>query len=116
MTTAKIKNKVPSKKNEHGRYLKEAKHAEISSGEMIVMLRELKTWTQDELAKRSGIASTNLSRLEHGHVNLGKDRAVLLAKAFGIHPATLMFPDLAFSEMLPAFKKEFPAFSSMASS
>ena len=57
------------------------------------MLRELKGWTQEELASRSGIAATNLSRLENGHLDLGKQRAIALAKAFGVHPATLMFPD-----------------------
>lgn len=75
------------------RYLPERKHASLTVGETIGMLRELKGWTQEELARRSGIAATNLSRLENGHLDLGKQRAIALAKAFGVHPATLMFPD-----------------------
>ena len=75
------------------KYSSEKKHVSLSAAETISMLRELKGWTQEELASRSGIAATNLSRLENGHLDLGKQRAIALAKAFGVHPATLMFPD-----------------------
>ena len=75
------------------KYSPERRHAALSVGETIVMLRELKGWTQEVLARRSGIAATNISRLENGHMDLGKQRAIALAKAFGVHPATLMFPD-----------------------
>lgn len=74
-------------------YEPERKHASISAGEAIAMLRELKGWTQEELARRSGIAATNISRLENDHMDIGKQRAITLAKAFRVHPATLMFPD-----------------------
>jgi len=49
------------------------------------MLRELKDWTQAELAERSGISPTNLSLLENGNVDIGKRRAEQLAKAFDVH-------------------------------
>lgn len=75
------------------KYYPERRRASLSVGEAIAMLRELKGWTQEQLARKSGIAATNLSRLENGHLDLGKQRAVALAKAFGVHPATLMFPD-----------------------
>lgn len=64
----------------------------LSTGEVIRMLRELKEWTQEELAKRSGISATNLSLLENDRVEIGKKRAEALARAFNIHPATIMFP------------------------
>jgi transcriptional regulator with XRE-family HTH domain len=79
------------------RYLPEQAHAALSTGEALKMLRELKGWTQEELAQRSGIAATNISRIENGHSDLGKQRAIALAKAFGVHPATLMFPDYPMS-------------------
>ncbi len=63
-----------------------------TTGEVIQMLRELKGWTQVELAERSGISSTNISLLENNRVDIGKKRAESLAKAFGIHPAIIMFP------------------------
>lgn len=69
------------------------RHATLSSGEVIRMLRDLKGWTQDDLARRSEINATNISLLEHDRLDIGKKRAELLAKAFGIHPAIIMFPE-----------------------
>ena len=68
-------------------------HAKLTTGEVIQMLRELKGWTQEELAEKSGIGATNLSLLENGKVDIGKRRAEQLAKAFDVHPATIMFPE-----------------------
>lgn len=69
------------------------RHANITSGEAIKMLRELKGWTQEELASRSGIKSTNISLLENDKIEIGKRRVVQLANAFSIHPAIIMFPE-----------------------
>ncbi len=68
-------------------------HAKVTTGEVIRMLRELKGWTQAELAKRSGISATNISLLENDKVEIGKKRAEQMAKAFAIHPAIIMFPE-----------------------
>ena len=68
-------------------------HATLTTGEVIRMLRELKEWTQKELAKRSGISVTNISLLENDRVDIGKRRALQLAKAFDVHPAIIMFPE-----------------------
>ncbi len=68
-------------------------HVAMTTGEVIQMLRELKGWTQAELATRCGISPTNISLLENGKVDIGKKRAEQLAKAFGIHPAIIMFPE-----------------------
>ena len=69
------------------------KYAELSPGEVIRLLRELKGWTQEALAVRSGITATNISLLENGKVDIGKKRAEQLARAFGVHPAIIMFPE-----------------------
>lgn len=83
--------------------LKPAKqHAKLSTGEVISMLRELKGWTQEELAKRSGISPTNLSLLENDRVEIGKKRVEQLAKAFGVHPAIIMFPEYEAREIQKA--------------
>jgi transcriptional regulator with XRE-family HTH domain len=74
-------------------------HAKLSTGEVIRMLRDLKGWTQAELAKRSGISATNLSLLENDRVEIGKRRAEQLAKAFAVHPAIIMFPEYEASEI-----------------
>jgi transcriptional regulator with XRE-family HTH domain len=74
-------------------------HATLSTGEVIRMLRELKGWTQTELARLSGISPTNLSLLENEKVDIGKKRAEQLAKAFNVHPATIMFPEYEAKEI-----------------
>ena len=68
-------------------------HTTLTTGGVLRMLRELKGWTQRELARRSGIGVTNLSLLENGRIDLGKKRALDLARAFDVHPAILMFPE-----------------------
>ena len=68
-------------------------HAKLTTGEVIKMLRELKGWTQKELAKRSGINVVNISLLENEKIEIGKKRAELFAKAFDVHPAIIMFPE-----------------------
>jgi len=74
-------------------------HARLTTGEVIRMLRELKGWTQQELAKRSAITATNISSLENGRVDIGKKRAEQLAKAFQVHPAIIMFPEYEADEI-----------------
>ncbi len=75
------------------------RHVNLSTGRVIQMLRELKGWTQEELARRSGITSTNISLLENNRVDIGKKRAESLGRAFGIQPAIIMFPEYEASEI-----------------
>lgn len=77
-------------------------HAKLSTGEVIRMLRELKGWTQKDLAKNSGINETNLSLLENDRIEIGKRRAEQLAKAFSVHPAIIMFPEYESAEIRKA--------------
>jgi len=75
------------------------RHIRMSTGAVIRNLRELKQWTQQELAKRSGITVTNISLLENDRVDIGKKRAENLAKAFGVHPAIIMFPEYDIADL-----------------
>jgi transcriptional regulator with XRE-family HTH domain len=77
-------------------------HAKRRTGEVIRMLRELKGWTQAELARRSGISATNISLLENEKVEIGKKRVEQLAKAFDVHPAIIMFPEYEAKEIQKA--------------
>lgn len=88
--------------NKKSEFVDAKPHAKLTTGEVIKMLRDLKLWTQEELAKRSGISPTNLSALENDRVEIGKRRAEQLAKAFNIHPAIIMFPDYEMSGLLKA--------------
>lgn len=65
----------------------------MSPGEMIRELRELKGWSQLDLAEETGISQTNLSAIETGRVEIGKQRAIILAEALSVHPASIMFSD-----------------------
>ncbi len=77
-------------------------HAALTTGEVIKMLRELKGWTQEELARRCKINATNISLLEHNKVEIGKKRAEQLAHAFNVHPAIIMFPEYESGEIKKA--------------
>jgi len=68
-------------------------HAVLTMGEVVKMLRELKGWTQEYLAKVCGINAKNISMLESNRLDIGKKRALQLAIAFGVHPAIIMFPE-----------------------
>ena len=73
--------------------------AKVTTGEVIRMLRELKGWTQNELANHSGVSATNISMLENDRVDIGKKRAEQIARAFNIHPAIIMFPEYEAKEI-----------------
>ena len=65
----------------------------MSPGEMVRVLRELKGWSQIDLAEASGISQTNLSAIENGRVQVGKERSIALAEALSVHPSSIMFAD-----------------------
>ena len=82
MPKKKLKDFLPAKSR-----------AVLTTGEAIRMLRELKGWTQDQLAEKSGILAVNISSLENNRIEIGKKRAEQLAAAFKVHPAIFMFPE-----------------------
>jgi transcriptional regulator with XRE-family HTH domain len=82
-----------------GEFVAARAHARLTTRDVIRMLRELKGWTQRELARRSGIHASNISLLENGRVEIGKKRAEQLAKAFDVHPAIIMFPEYEAKEI-----------------
>ena len=77
-------------------------HIKLTTGEVIRMLRELKGWTQAELAKYSDINAPNISLLENDKVEIGKKRVQQIAKAFDVHPAIIMFPEYEAKEIQKA--------------
>ena len=66
---------------------------QMSPGEMIRNLRELKEWTQTDLAEETGISQANISAIENDRVEIGKQRAITIAEALNVHPASIMFAD-----------------------
>ena len=65
----------------------------VTPGEMLRTVRELQELTQTQLARLTGMAQSNLSVLETGAREMGRERALVLAKALKVHPAVLLFPD-----------------------
>ncbi|MBI4430319.1 MAG: helix-turn-helix transcriptional regulator [Candidatus Omnitrophica bacterium] len=90
------------RKSKQNEFVPAKKHADLTTGEVIRMLRELKGWTQEDLAKRCGITATNISSLENGKIEIGKKRAEQLAEAFNVHPAIIMFPEYEEGEIQKA--------------
>lgn len=65
----------------------------MTPGEMLATLRHLQGMTQSELAKLSKMTQANISSMESGRQQIGRDRALALAKALKVHPAVIMFPN-----------------------
>jgi len=65
----------------------------MTPGEMIKTLRELKGISQLTLAKETGISQTNISAIENGRVQIGKERSIVFAEALNVHPGSIMFAD-----------------------
>lgn len=74
-------------------FVEAGKSIQMSPGEMIRTLRELKEWTQVDLAEETGISQANISAIENDRVEIGKQRSIVLAQALNVHPASIMFAD-----------------------
>ncbi len=65
---------------------------QLSAGESVRIMRELQELSQNELATATGIPQSTISAIERQRVNLGVERAKVLARALKCHPAVLVFP------------------------
>jgi transcriptional regulator with XRE-family HTH domain len=68
------------------------RNIDVSVGESVKILRELQELSQNELAQVSGIPQSTISAIENDRVQLGVERAKVLARALHCHPAVLVFP------------------------
>ena len=68
------------------------KRVDVSVGESVRILRELQKLSRSQLSALTGIPQATISAIENGHVNLGVERAKVLARALNCHPAVLVFP------------------------
>ncbi len=73
-------------------YKESQKRADVSIGESVKIIRELQELSQNELSLITGIPQSTLSAIEHDKINLGVERAKVLARALKCHPAVLVFP------------------------
>lgn len=79
-------------------YRKAKRRIEVSVGESVRILRELQELSQNELAELTGIPQSTISAIERDRVNLGVERAKVLARALRCHPAVLVFPGWDFGK------------------
>ncbi len=68
------------------------KRVEVSVGESVRIVRELQELSQNQLSELTGIPQATISAIENGRVNLGIERAKVLARSLKCHPAVLVFP------------------------
>ena len=71
----------------------------ITPGEMLQTLRELQQFTQKDLAAQTGISQSNISAMENNVSQIGRDRALALAKVLKVHPAVILFPDFDIAQV-----------------
>ncbi len=73
-------------------FRKAKRRVPISTGESVRIMRELQELSQNQLADLAGIPQSTISAIERDRVNLGVERAKVLARALKCHPAVLVFP------------------------
>jgi len=73
-------------------YKEAQKRIDVSIGESVKIIRQLQELSQNELSVITGIPQSTLSAIEHDKINLGIERAKVLARALKCHPAILVFP------------------------
>lgn len=71
----------------------------LTPGEMLKTLRELQEMSQSELAELTGMSQSNISALESGARQIGRERSLALSKALRVHPAVILFPDFDLKEV-----------------
>jgi len=73
-------------------YRKARQRAIVSIGESVRIMREFQELSQNQLAEITGIPQSTISAIERERINLGVERAKVLARALRCHPAVLVFP------------------------
>ena len=59
---------------------------------LVRIIRELQELSQNQLSELTGIPQSTISAIENSRINLGVERAKVLARALRVHPAVLVFP------------------------
>jgi len=64
----------------------------VSVSESVRIIRELQELSQNQLSELTGIPQATISAIENNRVQLGVERAKVLARALKVHPGVLVFP------------------------
>jgi len=79
-------------KNKMKNYRRARTTVAVSVGESVRIIRELQELSQNRLAELTGIPQSTISAIENDRIQLGIERAKVLATALKCHPAVLVFP------------------------
>jgi transcriptional regulator with XRE-family HTH domain len=83
-------------------YRRAKKTVDVSVGESVRIIRELQEMSQNRLAELTGIPQSTISAIENDRIQLGIERAKVLATALKCHPAVLVFPGWEIKEQTAA--------------
>ena len=72
-------------------FRKARKTVAVSVGESVRIIRDLQGLSQNERSIRTRIPQSTISAIENDRVNLGVERAKVIARALSCHPAVLVF-------------------------
>lgn len=73
-------------------YRRAEKKIDVSVGESVRIIRELQELSQNDLSRLTSTPQFTISAIENNPVQLGVERAKVLAHALICHPAVLVFP------------------------
>lgn len=76
----------------NGEFVPAKTRVQMTPGQSLKVIRELQELSQNELAKISGLPQSAISGMESGRINIGVERAKVLAEALKVHPAVIVFP------------------------
>jgi len=85
-------------------FRKAKKRINVTVGESIRIIRELQELSQNELSELTNIPQSTISAIESDRVQLGVERAKVLARALHCHPAVLLFIQASTSSPFSATK------------
>jgi len=68
------------------------KTVDVTVGALVRNIRELPGFSQNKLARRTGIPQAAISAIENDRARLGVERAKPIARALQCHSAVLEFP------------------------
>lgn len=86
----------------------------MTPGEMLATLRQLQGLTQGALAQATGMTQANISNMESGRQQIGRDRALALAQPLNVHPAVILFPNYQVGVPVRAATKRQPGRGGLA--
>lgn len=76
----------------NGEFVPAKTRVQMTPGQSLKVIRELQELSQNALAEVSGLPQSTISGMESGRINIGVERAKVLAKALRVHPAMIVFP------------------------